>query len=189
MKTTRRKGVSPAKQISFAAAFAALCCVSTMLITVPLPASGYFNTGDVFVLLSAWFLGPFYGSFAAAVGSALADVFCGFPLYAPATFFIKGLDAFVAYLVWAFLKKLVKKDALDFLTRTVGAIFGELVMLFGYFAYECMLYGVFGATPNLLGNTLQGVCCLILAVSLCSALYPIKPVRRFFPLLVARAHA
>ena len=157
MKTFRRSGVSPAKQISFAAAFAALCCVSTMLITIPLPASGYFNTGDVFVLLSAWFLGPLYGSFAAAVGSALADVFCGFPLYAPATFFVKGLDAFVAYLVWAFLKKLIKRDSLDFLTRAVGAIFGELLMVLGYFAYECVLYGTFGAIPNVLGNTITSI--------------------------------
>ena len=50
--------ISLSKRLAFAALFAALCCVSTVVITVPLPASGYFNTGDIFVLLSAWCLGP-----------------------------------------------------------------------------------------------------------------------------------
>ena len=178
------KGLSLGKQLSFTATFAALCCVSTMLFTVPLPASGYFNTGDVFVLLCGWFLGPLFGSVAAGVGSAFADVLSGFALYAPATFFIKAFDAFVAYLVWVFLKKLIRKDTLDFLPRTLSAIVGETVMVLGYFAFECVLYGTLGAIPNIFGNVLQGVCCLILAVALCSALYPIKPVRRFFPFLV-----
>ena len=47
------KGMSIAKRLTFTALFAALCCVATVIITIPLPASGYFNTGDVFVLLSA----------------------------------------------------------------------------------------------------------------------------------------
>ena len=178
------KNASLSKRIAFTALFAALCCVSTMLITIPLPASGYFNTGDIFVLLSGWFLGPLFGSVAAAVGSALADVFSGFALYAPATFLIKGLDALIAYLVWSFLKKLIKKEPLDFINRTIAAIVSEAVMVFGYFTFESVLYGVIGALPNILGNTLQGACCLTVAVALCSVLYPIKPVRKFFPSLV-----
>ena len=178
------KGLSLSKQLSFTAVFAALCCVSTLLLTLPLPTSGYFNTGDVFVLLSGWFLGPLFGSVAAGIGSALADVFSGFMLYAPITLFVKALDAFVAYLVWAFLKHLIKKDAFDFTVRAISAIFGELVMIAGYFLFECILYGAIGASANLLGNALQGVCCLVLATALCSLLYPVKPVRKFFPFLV-----
>ena len=77
------------KKLAFAALFATLCCVATLIVSVPLP-NGYFNTGDVFVLLSGWCLGPIYGAAAAAVGSALADVWSGFALYAPATFFYQG---------------------------------------------------------------------------------------------------
>ena len=87
------RGFSPAKQIAFTALFASLCCIGTVLIVVPLPASGYFNAGDIFVLLSAWCLGPLFGSVASAVGSALADIVSGFAIYAPATFLIKGLPA------------------------------------------------------------------------------------------------
>ena len=173
--------ISLSKRLAFAALFAALCCVSTVVITVPLPASGYFNTGDIFVLLSAWCLGPVYGSLAAAVGSALGDVILAFPLYAPATFIIKGLDALVAYLVWALCKKMFKNEKLDFIPRTLSAILGELVMVGGYFLFECVLYGFLGATPNIIGNVLQGACCAVCAVLLISVLYAIKPIRNLFP--------
>ena len=99
------KNLTSAKRIAFSSLFAALCCIGTVVVQIPAPQNGFFNVGDVFVLLSGWFLGPLYGSLAAAIGSALADVIVGFPLYAPATFLIKGLDAAVAYLVWALFKK------------------------------------------------------------------------------------
>ena len=169
------------KKLAFTALFATLCCVSTLLVTVPLP-NGYFNTGDVFVLLSGWCLGPLYGAVAAAVGSALADLWSGFALYAPATFFIKGLTATLAWLVAFFMKKVIQKDSLDFISRIVGAIAGETVMVLGYFLFETVLYGVAGGALALVGNTLQGVCCGSLAVILFSALYSIKTVRNLFSL-------
>lgn len=81
----RSAGISLAKHLSFTAVLAALCCVSTVFFVVPLPASGYFNMGDVFVLLSGWLLGPLYGAAAAGLGTMLADVVGGYASYAPAT--------------------------------------------------------------------------------------------------------
>ena len=175
------KGMSLAKRLTFTALFAALCCVATVLITIPLPASGYFNTGDVFVLLSAWCLGPIYGVIAAAVGSALGDLFLGYALYAPVTFVLKGLVAFIACIVCWFFKTLIKKQSLDFLPRIFSAVLGELIMIVGYFFFEMILYGFYGALPNVLGNGLQAACCTICAVLLVSALYNVKTVRNFFP--------
>ena len=169
------------KKLAFAALFATLCCVSTLIVTVPLP-NGYFNVGDVFVLLAGWCLGGIWGGLAAAVGSSLADLWSGFALYAPATFLIKGLNAALAWLVAFSMKKLIKKDSLDFLSRIVGAIAGEAVMVLGYFLFETVLYGVAGGALALVGNVLQGVCCGALAVILFSALYPIKTVRNLFSL-------
>ena len=169
------------KKLAFCALFAALCCVSTLIVTVPLP-NGYFNTGDVFVLLSGWCLGPLYGAVAAAVGSALADLWSGFALYAPATFVIKGLNAVLAWLVAFCIKKAIKKDSLDFIPRIAGAIAGETVMVLGYFLFETLLYGIAGGALALVGNALQGLCCGSLAVILFSALYPIKTVRNLFQL-------
>lgn len=179
-------GVSLSKNIVFTALFAALCCVGTLLIVIPLP-NGYFNTGDIFVLLAGWFLGPLYGPIAAATGSALADLFSGFAVYAPATFFIKGIDAFLAWLVWSALKKLVKKQPLDFIPRIAGAVAGEALMVFGYFLFESAFYGSFATgAVALLGNTLQGVCCGVGAVALVLALSAVKPVKRLFPTLGAQ---
>lgn len=175
-------GVSSSKQLAFTALFAALCAVSTVIITIPLP-NGYFNTGDVFVLCSGWFLGPLYGPLAAAVGSALADIWCGFALYAPATFIIKGIDAFVAYTVWRFIKNYIQKEGLDFLPRVLSALLGELIMIAGYFLFEFVLYGLSGGIASLLGNALQAVCCAVLATAICSALYPVKTIYNLFPAL------
>ena len=76
---------------------AALTCIATMVIKIPSPLNGYLNLGDCVVLLAGWMLSPVYGFLAAGVGSALADLFSGYVVYAPATFVIKGLMALVAY--------------------------------------------------------------------------------------------
>lgn len=178
---------SISKQIAFSAIFSALCCVSTLSLTVPLPASGYFNAGDVFVLLSGWFLGPLFGSLSAGIGSALADIISGYVVYAPVTFVVKFTVALSSYLLWKVFKPFIKKEPLDFIPRVLAGIIGETIMVAGYFAFESILYGVIGAVPNLLGNALQGVCCLVLATLLCSALRPIKVIRSYFPLLELNA--
>ena len=180
-KRTTLKDLSLGKRLTLTALFAALCCIGTVLITIPLPASGYFNTGDVFVLLSAWCLGPLYGTAAAAIGSAVGDLFLGYALYAPATLLIKGLDAFAAACIaWA-IKGCLRARTWDFVARLVSAIVGELIMMAGYFLFECLLYTPLGAIPNLLGNGMQAICCTVCAVLIISALYRVKPVRRLFP--------
>ena len=173
---------SLAKKLSFAALFAALCLVSTLLVSVPLP-NGYFNVGDVLVLLAAWCLGGVWGGVAAAIGSALADLWSGFALYAPATFFVKGLDALAAFGVAWLVKKILPAQKLDVIARLLGAICGELVMVVGYFLFESMLYGFATAALSLAYNALQGACCGGLAVAVFSALYPIRSVRKLFPAL------
>ena len=64
-----------------------------MLIKIPSPLKGYINLGDGIVLLAAWVLPLPYGLVAAGLGSALADLFSGYVVYAPATFAIKALKS------------------------------------------------------------------------------------------------
>ncbi len=183
-KSSALFGFSKSKQIAFTAAFATLCFIGTYVTAIPFPVIGYFNLGDVFVLLSGWFLGPLYGGIAAAIGCALADVIAGFAVYVPATFIIKGADACVAYLIWAFVKTFIKKDGLDFLARILSAIVGEITMVLGYFLFEGLfLVGFLGACGSLFGNGMQGVLSVACATVLISALYPIKAVKKLFPLL------
>ena len=87
-------------KLVLAALFAALTCVATMLIHIPMPATnGYINLGDGMVLLGAFLLGPAYGFAAGGLGSMLADLLLGYASYAPGTFIIKGLTALVAALI------------------------------------------------------------------------------------------
>ena len=171
---------SLAKRLTFTAVFAALCFIGTFIITIPLP-NGYFNVGDVFVLLSGWLLGPIYGAIAAAVGSAIADLLSGFAIYAPATFIIKGLDAAIAWLLWKTVKLVWKKQSLDALCRVISAVAAETVMVFGYFVFECALYSFAGGAAALLGNAMQGALCTVCAVLLISALCAVPSVKKLFP--------
>ena len=58
----------------FTALFAALSCISTMLITIPTPTGGFVHLGDGMALLCGWLLGPIWGSLAAGLGGMLADL-------------------------------------------------------------------------------------------------------------------
>ena len=181
MKTTATlHAFSLSKQLALTALFASLCLIGTLVIAIPLP-TGYFNVGDVFVLLAGWCLGPLYGSIAAGMGSALADIIAGYAIYSPFTFIIKALDAFSAYMVWILLKKCIRNERFDIIPRAISALIGEVLMVVGYLLVETCFYGFYGAVGAVLGNALQGACCMVLALMLTCALYPIKNVSRLFP--------
>ena len=136
------------------ALFAALICVATMFIMVPLPGNGYANFGDCFILVGALMLGPVYGAAAAGIGAALSDLFLGYAVYAPATFVIKALMAVVVYGVCHTLKKKGVSDVLSVLPAVIAA---ELLMIAGYFLFEIPLYGIDVALVDIIGNGVQGL--------------------------------
>jgi len=139
------------KKVVMAAMLAALICVTTMFIKVPMPFKGYINLGDCFVLLAGWMLSPVYGFFAAAIGSAMADVFAGFAVYAPATFVIKGLMALIAHMGTGHKVK----------GEMLSGIAAELVMVGGYLVFESILYGFAPSLVNVPLNGIQGVAGLV----------------------------
>ena len=156
------------KKLCFCAVFAAIICVCT-LISVPLPI-GYFNLGDIAVLLAAYLLG-IWGAVSAAIGSALADIILGFFIYAPATAVIKGLVAIVAALSFRALIKMFNSPKTDILPRILSAILGECIMVVGYLAYEALVLGYgAGAFASVPGNVTQAVCGIVGAVILSTAL-------------------
>ncbi len=61
--------------------------------------NGYIHLGDGFVFLSAVILGPFYGAFAAGVGSMAADILGGFAQWALPTLLIKSSMAMLLGLI------------------------------------------------------------------------------------------
>ena len=149
---------SKTKKIVLAALLASLTCVATMIIKVPSPLKGYVNLGDCIVLLCGWVLSPLYGFLAAGIGSALADIFSGYILYAPATFVIKGLMSLVAF----FLARKTKKLPLLILSGLTA----EVVMVAGYYVFEGFLYGFIPSLVNIPANAVQGIMGLIFGIIL-----------------------
>ncbi len=142
------------KRLVLAAVFAALACVATLIITFTLPGGGYFNLGDCIVITAGCLLGPVYGAAAAGIGTALADLLSGFPAYAPATLLIKAAMAEVAWFLFSKLKKRIPKAGL--LAAVVASVSAEVIMIAGYFVFECFLYGMEIAVIDIAGNALQG---------------------------------
>lgn len=140
------------KKLVFAALFAALVCVATMVIRIPTPLGGYIHAGDAVVLLAAFVLGPVWGASAAGLGSALADLVSGYVLYAPGSFVIKAVTALLAGLLLS--RRFIKAEAAKALC---AGIISELVMVGGYLFYEAVIlsFGA-GAVANVPLNCVQG---------------------------------
>ena len=150
------------QKIVFSAMLAALACVVTMLVKIPSPLKGYVNLGDGIVLLIGWILSPFYGFLAAGIGSALADLFSGYVIYAPVTFIIKGLMALLAY----FTYKTLNNKAGNLTSRIISGIISEIIMISGYFIFEGFMYGFSASTVNIPANAFQGVAGLVIGIIL-----------------------
>jgi uncharacterized membrane protein len=77
--------------------FAALVALSTMVIHVPVVATGGFvNVGDAMIFIAGILLGGKAGLLAGGIGSALADVLLGYSHWAPWTLVIKGIEGWIA---------------------------------------------------------------------------------------------
>ena len=153
---------SNTKKIVMAALMAALACVATMIIKIPSPLKGYLNLGDCVVLTAGWMLSPVYGFLAAGLGSALADLFSGYVVYAPATFLIKGCMALIAYFGFRILHKKVS----DLPSRIISGTAAEMLMILGYFVFEGCMYGFGPSVVNIPANAVQGIAGLIIGIIL-----------------------
>ncbi len=146
------------QKLAVAALLAALTCVATIFIKIPSPLKGYLNLGDCVVLTAGWVLSPLYGFLAAGLGSALADVFSGYAIYAPATFIIKGLMALATYYIYKALKKKINNPVSHFISGFVA----EAIMVSGYYIFEGFMYGFAESLVNVPANAVQGAAGLIL---------------------------
>lgn len=154
----RHRFDSQIQGIVSSALFGAICCIATLIIQIPVSVTGgYINLGDSVVLISAWILGPVYGTLAAAIGSAMADLLTGYALYAPATFVIKGLMALCAYGVFRMTKSKHKSKPPIWCT-VISALSGELVMVGGYFIFSAFILRMgLAALPNVYGDSVQAL--------------------------------
>lgn len=149
------------------AMFASLTTVMTLLFRIPIPsAQGYVNIGDTILLLAALMMGPAAGFWAGAMGSALADLMAGYAMYMPFTFFVKGLEGFLA---GAMYKKTGNVAMATFLPA--------LWMTIGYFLTDWFLYGLAAASVATPLNLLQGIIGAAFATILYKVLRPILKIK------------
>ena len=149
------------RRLVLTALFAAMTTVATMIIQIPVPATGgYVHPGDSVILMCAWLLGPIPGAVAGALGSGLADALSGYALYVPATAVIKALMGLCAGGLFA----RVKNRAAG---RMIGGAAAGVVMVLGYFVYEALLLG-FGlaAAASIPANLFQALFGLAAAAAL-----------------------
>lgn len=157
------KGTSTFR-IVLTALFAALICVATMLVQIPIPATGgYANLGDGVILICAFLMNPLYAVIAAGLGSFLADILAGYVSYALGTLVIKAGVAMIAALLYRKLFASGRAGKMLF-AMAVSGILAEAFMILGYFAYEALLLGLgMGAVGAIIGNLGQGIVGVLVA--------------------------
>ena len=101
----------------------ALTCIATMLIQIPIPL-GYAHLGDSVILITAYLFGPVVGALAGGIGSAMADILTGYPVWAVPTL----------------LNKVSRKPVIS-VRVLVGAVVTLLFMTAGYVFFGGILYG------------------------------------------------
>ena len=146
------------KVFLFACMMAALAVVATLVVHIPVPggSGGYVNVGDSIVYVSGILPGGVWGALAAGIGSALADLISGAPIYIAPTFIIKFLMALV---VW-----LIMRRKLGYVKFLVSCLAAGLIMVAGYFLYEAFVLGYgMAALASVAGNLLQGICAVIIS--------------------------
>lgn len=115
------------KSIIYAGMMIALVFVATFVIKIPIPfTQGYIHAGDAMIFLASILFGPLIGGLAGGIGSAMADLFGGYAIWALPTLIIKF---FMGYLVGFFgykteKRKKSKKFYISLSGVAIWAIFG-----------------------------------------------------------------
>jgi len=133
-------------KIGLVIVFAGVTAALTLIIRIPIPGTGgYLNLGDSAVVFCGLFLGGWWGALAGGLGSAAADLFGGFFIFAPITLFAKGLEGLIA-------GTLGRK-------KTWFVIFAVASMVTVYFVAEIFLpgMGLTAALSELPFNVVQAI--------------------------------
>lgn len=153
----------------------ALIYLAGSIIKIP-SIGGFVHIGDCMVFLSVIVLGKKRGAIASAAGMFLVDVLGGYYLWAPFTLIIKGC---MAYISGSIIEKVnIKRMTLKYVAAfSVASIF----MVIAYFASGIimaslftqkagLLEGIIYSSKDIIGNVIQVVTGMIIAVPLSMAL-------------------
>lgn len=155
----------------------ALICIMTAVPRIPIPL-GYAHLGDAFLVLTVLFVGRREGIWAAGIGSAMADLLGGYPIWIVPTLLIKTTMAWM--LAQIAYNQDDKCDALS-LRALLGILACMVWMVVGYTVFGALLYGGLAAglasTPGLAAKAIVNI---VLAYGI-SIVFEKAHVRRLFP--------
>ena len=158
-----------------------LCAVAVVgsLLSFPVLGSKCAPVQHMVNILCAVVLGPWYGFFAAGIGSGLADLLAGYAHYVPGTFIIKGLVALVAALL---LQPMLKKgEKIPFWRLALIELPSEVIMVAGYFGYKALILGKgLAAAASIPNNLVQAAVGIVLSVVLYTALAKVPEIHKAF---------
>lgn len=163
------------KDLVLTALMIALVYLAGSIIKVP-SVGGFVHIGDCMVFLSVMVLGKKKGALASAFGMLLVDLLGGYYMWAPFTFVIKGI---MAYIVGVIIEKIGGKNAFESFKKEyiIGFIAGGIFMVIGYFIAGTILAGLLTekiglaqglvlASKDIIGNIIQVVTGIVIAVPL-----------------------
>ena len=154
------------RRLTAAALGTALVCVCTRAIQIPIPL-GYAHLGDFAILLFAVYFGPWVGTIAAGIGSALADLL-SYPEWALATLVIKCL---MGWAVAVLAGKQGETAPLRSFRVFFAALAGMAVMVLGYFLAGSVMYGSIAAgAAQIPGLSVKSLAAMVLFYVVSAAL-------------------
>ncbi|MGG5461634.1 ECF transporter S component [Clostridium sp. B9] len=164
----------------FTALMIAIIFISGNLIKIP-TVGGFVHLGDCMVLLAAALLGKKRGAIASGVGMALVDLYGGYIIWAPFTFIIKALMAYIAGYVLEVNHR--KSYLVAFLAAgvfmVVGYFFAGAIIAFLFTGSSNTFIGALAySAKDIVGNILQVGVGIVIALPLSRVLY--KQEKRAF---------
>lgn len=148
------------KNISLIALFIALTFIGTYIIKIPYAGgAGYFNLSDAFIMFSTIYCGPLVGFFSGAIGAMLGDLASGYINFMIFTFFAKGLESLITYLIFYVLRKTKY-------LKYVSFICGALIMVIVYLISYIILFDITYCYMNVVFDLIQGIVNVVVAIVL-----------------------
>jgi uncharacterized membrane protein len=134
-------------KVGIIAAFATLAFIGTLILRIPIPATGgYFNLGDTFVMLAGLLYGPLVGGLVGLIGPAAADA-VGYPPYILATAVVKGIEGLAVGFIGG------GRSSVSIGKTMAALIAGIGIIAAGYYLFEALIYPFFARTVPFFGVT------------------------------------
>lgn len=171
------------RDIVLTALMIALVYLAGSVIKIP-SVGGFVHLGDCMVFLSVIVLDKKKGTFASAVGMALVDILGGYYFWAPFTFIIKGV---MAYITGAIIERINHGEKVNGFKKEyiLAFVVGGIFMVVGYFIAGAILAGfltdhlglVSGlayAAKDIVGNIIQVTTGIVIAIPLTGVIVTAK---------------